>query len=571
MRYKKLFAPTLKEAPKDATLKSHEYLVRGGFIAQVGSGIYNFMPLGLRVLENIKKVVKEELNNAGAQEAILGFVTPAELWMQSKRFEKYGKELLRFKDRKENLFVLGPTHEEMMVELVKERAKSYKDLPLNLYQINTKFRDEMRPRFGLMRAREFVMKDGYSFHESVEDMQREFALMEETYRKIFMRLGLDFRVVEADSGAIGGSGSKEFMVLSESGEDTLAVCKHCDYAANIEAAKRMEPHPPCEAPIADFAKFTTPNVKSIEEVSDFLKVDPYYIIKCVAKWAYFDAERKPAFFFLRGSDDLQEVKATNSVNANELGDITEEELSGFGLAAGFIGPYALKTFVEDGLFVFDESLRDAKNLVCGANEKDYHFVGADLSQFEGLVYDDLCEVKAGDSCVVCGHELEYKKGIEVGHIFQLGTRYSEPLEARFLDRDGKAKDFVMGTYGIGVSRLISAIIEQRHDARGCIWSKESSPFAVSIIVSNIKDESQSAFAERLYADLKARGVEVLLDDRDDRYGAKMADFELVGIPLGVVVGKGLAEGEVELVERENLEKIKIKSDVAFEEILKRLY
>ena len=562
MRLSKSFVPTTKEAPKDAVLPSHIYLVRGGFISQVASGIYNFLPYGKRVLDKIRAIVKEELDKAGCQEVQLGFVTPCELWQESGRFNKYGKELLRFQDRKENCFVLGPTHEEMMVDLVRGRVTSYKQLPLNLYQINLKFRDEARPRFGLLRGREFLMKDGYSFHDSIEDMQREYRLMEKTYKKIFSRLGLEFRAVEADVGAIGGSASKEFMVLAQSGEDTIAVCTKCEYAANVEAAKRKAPTPPAEAPeFSNFEPFYTPGLTSIEELSDFFKVHPYYFVKAVAKKALYDEHEEIVLFFLRGSDELQEVKAKNVVGANELVDVSEEELESAGVVPGFIAPYEQQCQV-----VLDENLKGAKGVICGGNKKDYHLIGADLSHFDEALFADIASVQEGDLCPECGAVMKLTKGIEVGHIFQLGTRYSEAMKATFLDRDGKAKPFVMGTYGIGVSRLVAAAIEQNHDERGCVWPVAIAPYHVAIIVSNIKDEEQRAFAEELYEKLSKEGVEVVLDDRNERFGPKIKDFELIGYPYGIIIGKNLKEGKVQIIDRKTLEKI----DIAKEDVVEKI-
>jgi len=560
VRFSRLLIPTSKETPNDATLASHIYLIRGGFIQSVGgSGLYNFLPLGKKVLDKVRAVVKDELDKAGCQEVSLSFVTPASLWQESGRFEKYGKELLRFKDRKNNDFILGPTHEEMMVNLVRQTVKSYKQLPLNLYQINLKFRDEIRPRFGLMRGREFLMKDGYSFHASPEDMKREFDLMEKTYKKIFTRLGLEFRVVEADSGAIGGSGSKEFMVLADSGEDTIVVCDSCDYGANIEAAIRREKVCDVEAPEAVFAKFHTPDTKTIEDLSKFFHVDPYYLVKTVAKKALYDnGESKVVLFALRGSDELQEVKACNAVNANDLVDITEEELANAGLIAGYMSP----TVVPEGVrVVFDNNLKEATSMICGANEEGYHLIG---NSFKGIDadYHDLAAVQEGDLCSYCGEAMRYTKGIEAGHIFQLGTQYSEPLGATFLDENGKAQPMVMGTYGIGVSRLLAAIIEQNHDDKGCIWTKESAPFDLQIIISNIKDESQVALGEKLYASMLEKDVDVLLDERKDRFGAKMKDYELLGVPHAVVIGKKLSDGLVEFVSRDGM----IKEEVSAEKI-----
>jgi prolyl-tRNA synthetase len=557
MRMSRAFIPTEKEAPKDAVLPSHIYLARAGFIAQVASGLYNLLPLGKRVLKKIERIINEEMERAGAQEVELSFVTPAELWEESGRIHKFGKELLRFKDRKENLFVLGPTHEEMMVNLVRNRVSSYKQLPLNLYQIKTKFRDEARPRFGLMRAREFVMKDGYSFHASYEDLDREFDAMEASYKRILERLGLDFRIVEADSGAIGGSGSKELMVLADSGEDTLAVCDRCEYGANIEAARRSGRRDIPEAPEADFNRFETPGIKSIADLSAFFHVDPYYMLKAVAKRALYEDGDEIVLFFLRGSDDLQEVKATNACGAMELVDVDEAELEAIGLVPGFIGPLDLSSVRT----VFDSDVKGASHMICGANEPDAHYVGVDLSVLhEDAQYADLYEVKEGDGCPVCDGTLEYTKGIEVGHIFKLGTVYSEPLKAEFLNEHGKAEPFVMGTYGMGVSRLIAAVIEQHHDDKGCIWTRATAPYLVNIMVSNIKDEAQMALGESLYASLRVAGVETIIDDRKERFGFKMKDAELVGYPLTVIIGKELANGNVQLYDRAMGEKRDVPAD-----------
>ena len=505
MRFSRLLIPTTKETPNDATLASHIYLIRGGFIQSVGgSGLYNFLPLGKKILDKVRAVVKEELDKAGCQEVSLSFVTPATLWEESGRLEKYGKELLRFKDRKNNDFILGPTHEEMMVNMVRQTVKSYKQLPLNLYQINLKFRDEIRPRFGLMRGREFLMKDAYSFHASTEDMHREFSLMEETYKKIFTRLGLEFRVVDADSGAIGGSGSKEFMVLADSGEDTIVVCPDCEYGANIEAAVAKP--------------------KSYDTSTE---------IKVVAMKALYDeGETKVVHFALPASVELQDVKACNAVNANDL--VEHEET------------VAIETLIVDSALEGLDTL--------DAGEKSYA---------------DISAVQEGDACTTCGGALHYTKGIEAGHIFQLGTQYSEPLAANFLDENGKAQPMVMGTYGIGVSRLLAGIIEQNHDDKGCIWTKESAPFALQIIISNIKDDAQVALGETLYAAMLEKGVDVLLDERKDRFGAKMKDYELIGVPYAVVIGKKLADGVVEFITREGMEKEEVSAESIVDLLLER--
>ena len=562
MKFSKLFIPTTKETPSDATLPSHQYLIKGGFISQNGSGIYDFMPLGKIVLEKIKKIVKEKMDEAGALEVQFGFVTPLTLWEESGRDLTMGSEMLRFKDRKGGSFVLSPTNEESVVNMVKNRVTSYKDLPLHLYQINTKFRDEARPRFGLMRGREFLMKDGYSFHSSEDDLVREFNLMEEVYKKIYTKLGLDFRVVEADSGAIGGSGSKEFHVLANSGEDTIVVCDSCSYAANIEAAKREAKKYVFES--GDLKKVETPNCTTIEEVANFLNVKKEQTIKAVIKKAIFKEKAKIVVFFVRGSDELEETKAQNSIDALELIDAVEDEIKESGLVAGYCG---LVDLPKDTIFVVDSELKDSKAMVCGANEAGYHLVNVDLTAIENIKYADLITVQEGDICSCCGGKLSYTKGIEAGHIFQLGTKYSKAMNANFLDENGKAKPFIMGCYGIGVSRLVAAVIEQNHDEKGCIWTKSTAPFMVDIIVSNSKNEDETKTGEDIYQSLKKLGIETILDDRvNARFGFKMGDFELLGFPYAVIIGKKLSDGLVELVNRKTLEKV----DVKVEEIVAKI-
>lgn len=604
MLFSKTLLPTSKESPKDAILKSHQYLVRAGYIHQLGSGIYNFLPLGNIVLKKIESIVRKRLQQAGAQEVLLSFVTPKELWDRSGRSEQYGKELLRFSDRKNAPFLLAPTHEESITELARTYIKSYKSLPLNLYQIQLKFRDELRPRFGLLRTREFIMKDGYSFHSNEADLDREFTLMHKTYSEIFSDLGLDFRCVEADSGAIGGSGSKEFMVLADSGEDTLVVCKSCQYAANLEVAKRAKRLPPHNEkgeeilpPKADFAKFSTPNVKSISDLCAFFHIEPFWSIKAVVKKytkkssqanqkndiAIKDSAKSSknpredfAVFFLRGDDELEETKALNALNANgfealELLEASEGELADLGLIAGSIGAYSLRAIIGEKAIIFDEDLRGASEMICGANEREKHFVGVDLDLFENLCFADLAVVRQGDICACCGAELAHKKGIEIGHIFKLGTKYSAPLQAKFLDENGKEKPFIMGCYGIGISRILSAILEQKADDKGCVWSASTAPFKVVIIIANVKDKAQYDFGYALYESLKQVGVEVALDDRYLRFGAKMADFELMGVAnFAALIGKGLESNCVEIIKRDGLQKSEIDSAKALEQILKMI-
>ena len=566
MKFSKFYAPTTKEAPKDASLPSHQFLIRGGFVEQIGSGLYNYLPLGKIMHDKISRVVKEEMNEAGALEVSFSVVTSGELWKQSGRYNVFGKELLRFKDRKDNDFVISPTNEEAAVALVRGKVTSYKQLPLNLYQINTKFRDEARPRFGLLRGREFTMKDGYSFHSSKEDLKREFDLMEATYSKIFTRLGLNFRAVEADSGAIGGSGSKEFMVLASNGEDDILCCEACRYAANVEAARRKPRVSEAEAPEADAAKFLTPNAKTIKDVAEFFKVSEFYCIKAVMKKAIYEDREEVVVFFVRGDDELQETKAQNACKALELVDASEADVAKAGLSAGFCGPVGLK----DVKFFIDNELRGANNMICGANEKDYHFVGVSVSGFNEERFKDLVKVKEGDKCPVCGGNLKLSKGIEVGHIFQLGDKYSAAMNATYLDENGKAKPFLMGCYGIGISRLIAVMIEASHDEKGCIWKKECAPFDVEIIISNLKDEAGVKFAFELYESLKKAGVSVIIDDRNERFGVKMNDFELIGFPYTLLVGKEFANGKVELITRDGLSKEAIEANDAFRKIKESL-
>ncbi|OUT09687.1 proline--tRNA ligase [Campylobacter concisus] len=566
MRFSKFYAPTTKEAPKDASLPSHKFLIRGGFVEQIGSGLYNYLPLGKIMHEKISRIAREEMDEAGALEVSFSVVTSGELWKQSGRYNVFGKELLRFKDRKENDFVISPTNEEAAVALVRGKVTSYKQLPLNLYQINTKFRDEARPRFGLLRGREFTMKDAYSFHSSKEDLKREFDLMEATYSKIFTRLGLNFRAVEADSGAIGGSGSKEFMVLASNGEDDILCCEACKYAANIEAARRKARTTDAEVPEADAAKFKTPDTKTIKGVAEFFKVSEFYCIKAVIKKAIYEDREEVVVFFVRGDDELQETKAQNACKALELVDASEEEIIKAGLVAGFCGPVGLK----DVKFYIDNELKGANNMICGANEKDYHFVGVSVSGFNEERFKDLVKVKEGDKCPECGENLKLSKGIEVGHIFQLGDKYSAAMNATYLDENGKAKPFLMGCYGIGISRLIAVMIEASHDEKGCIWKKECAPFDVEIIISNLKDEEGVKFAFELYESLKKAGVSVIIDDRNERFGVKMNDFELIGFPFALLVGKEFANGKVEFITRDGLSKETIGANEAFKKIKESL-
>ncbi len=553
MRFSKFYAPTSKDAPRDAVLKSHILLSRAAYIEQLGSGLYSYLPLGLEVIENIKNIVIKHMKKAGANYLNLSFVCPLSYWDESGRSAKFGKELLRFKDRKENDFVLSPTAEEAIVALVRNKVTSYKQLPLNLFQIQTKFRDEARPRFGLFRAREFIMKDGYSFHDSTESLDAEFLNMRKAYSDILDELGLKYAIVEADSGAIGGSGSQEFMVIAPSGEDDLALCE-CGYCANIETAKRAKRTFTKEIE-ADFNKFKTPNVKTIDELAKFFKCSEHNFIKTIVKKAIFVDSEEIIAYFIRGCDELNETKALNAANALELVDASEDELIKAGLVPGFIG---LKDCPVR--FFIDSELENESDLICGANEKDYHYVGFKVTSFKQERFFDLSLVKAGDKCPKCENELKLTKGIEVGHIFKLGDKYSGAMNATFLDANGKAKPFIMGCYGIGVSRLLAVIAECSNDENGLIFDKNISAFTLQIIISDIKNEKQVSLANEIYEYCQNAGIKVLLDDRNERFGVKMSDYELIGTPYVLVIGKKLEDDLVEFRVRKDLSKIEIKTN-----------
>lgn len=589
MRFSEFFAPTTKNPPKDAVLKSHKFLIQGGFIEQIASGIYNFLPLGHRVMEKIKRIVNEEMQNVGAMQLNLSFVVPAHLWEKTDRLQKY-KELLIFCDRKNTPFVLGPTFEESVTQLAKNHIRSYKNLNVNFYQIGLKFRDEMRPRSGLLRCREFVMKDAYSFHADERALFAEFMKMQSAYEKIFTRLGLHFRVIEADSGSIGGSGSREFVVLCEDGEDEIAVCDSCDFAANIEACEKIsELLDPKHR--ANFAKFRTENLKTVDEIANFFEIPAAFVLKCVVMRPILSEKtdqnsvknlKDLAFFFMRGDQDLELTKALNAYNraarrlkipeANGLEMAQPIDLAG--LHAGYIGPYSLKNLTQSDFIFFDKNLRNQNGFVCGANENHYHFVGVDLATFQDLAYEDFVAAKNGDFCPKCAREksfqgrLTLKNGIEIGHIFKLGDRYSVPLNAMFLDRDGAEKPFIMGCYGIGVSRLVSVILEQNSDERGCVWSKKTAPFDVQIVLLGEKtapdpeNHKKNVFAENLHDFLiNEKQMDVILDDRNERFGSKMRDFELIGSHFAVIIGKDFEDGFVEIVQRNGLMKEKIPANI----------
>lgn len=545
MRWSKTFIPTLKEDPADAEVVSHKLLVRAGFIRQISRGIYDYLPLGLKVIRNIERIVREEMDRAGAQELLLPIASPAELWQESGRWELYGKELIRFKDRHERDFCLGPTHEEVITDLVRRVVRSYREMPFNLYQIQTKFRDEVRPRFGLMRGREFIMKDAYSFHVDVEDCRREYENMFQTYKRIFSRCGLKFRPVEADTGAIGGSQSHEFQVLAESGEDAIVSCNKCEYAANIQKAETRARRPAARDVTENSPKrqkVATPGKKSVAEVAEYLKLSPDKFIKTLV---YKTDQNELVAALVRGDHEINELKLQAVLGSREVALADEAEVEAqTQLAAGFLGPIGLKLRT-----VADLSVQGMRGAVAGANEPNAHYVEVDQERdFTPAAFADLRLAAAGDSCPRCDDgSLESYRGIEVGQIFYLGRKYSESLGATYLDSEGRERPIEMGCYGIGISRLAAAAIEQNNDANGIIWPFAIAPFHVLLLPINYQDKTIQEVSDRLYRELQQRGIEVLLDDRDERPGVKFKDADLIGVPMRVTIGaKGLKKGCVEL-------------------------
>lgn len=543
MKQSALLNATLREAPADAEAISHQLLVRAGYIRQLVAGIYTFLPLGKRVLNKIEQIIREEMDRAGALEILMPTMQPADLWQQSGRLASYGPELIRLQDRHERDFVLGPTHEEVMTTLIKNEINSYKNLPLNLYQIQTKFRDERRPRFGLLRGREFLMKDAYSFDTDWDGLEKSYQKMYDAYVKIFKRLGLTFRAVDADPGNIGGEGgSHEFMVLAESGEDIIATCTSCKYAANMEKAtgkiKTTPPQSP-STPDEPIQKIHTPNTHTIEKLAATLNIEPSTIIKTLL----YLADDKPVAVLIRGDYDVNEVKVKNYLHADNLvlaDTKTVEQITG--TTPGYVGPIGLSI----PLFI-DQSITTMKHALIGANEVNVHLKNVVPGRdFPLTNIGDFRNVRENDRCPHCDGSLHLSRGIEVGHIFKLGTKYSEKLQATFLDHTGKEKKMIMGCYGIGITRLLAAIVEQHHDENGIIWPKAIAPFHVHIIPVWMKDEKQRKLAQTLYDQLWKKGVEVLLDDRSEKPGVKFHDADLMGIPIQIIVGRAIQEGLVEV-------------------------
>jgi prolyl-tRNA synthetase len=542
MRTSQFFISTLKEAPSEAEVISHKLMLRAGLIRKLGSGLYTWMPLGLRVLRKVESIVREEMNRAGAVELLMPAIQPAELWQESGRWEQFGPQMLKIKDRHERDFCFGPTHEEVITDIARKEIRSYRQLPLNFYQIQTKFRDEIRPRFGVMRAREFVMKDAYSFHAGAQDLEREYRNMYDTYSRIFSRLGLKFRAVAADTGAIGGTGSHEFHVLADSGEDAIAYSTASDYAANVEFANAVAPLTPRGPATQKMHKVSTPGKTTCEEVTVMLGLPLSQSVKALAVMH----EEQISMLLVRGEHQLNEAKVSKLPGLNPFRFATEKEIEArIGCRPGYIGPVGLP---EEITVIADRSVAAMNDFVCGANEAGYHLTGVNFGRdlAEPLVAD-IRNAVAGDPSPDGKGRLEICRGIEVGHVFQLGSKYSKAMSATFLDESGKAQVMEMGCYGIGVSRIVAAAIEQGNDERGIIWPLPMAPFQVAIApIGYRKNAEVKHVADHLHDELQSAGIEVLLDDRDERPGVMFADLELIGIPHRITVGeRGLKDGKVE--------------------------
>lgn len=550
MRQSKLLSATLREAPSEAETASHQLLLRAGYIRQLAAGVYTYLPLGRRVLRKIEAIVREEMDTSGAQEIYMPSMQPAELWKESERFEVYGKELITLQDRHGREFVLGPTHEEVVTTLIRNEISSYRKLPVTVYQLQSKFRDERRPRSGLLRGREFIMKDAYSFDMNLEGLDHSYQQMYDAYHRIFNRCGLKFRAVHADSGAIGGEGgSHEFMALADIGEDTVAICTSCDYAANLEQAEGLKPlnkESSVEAPAIE--KFHTPDLRTIEQLVGELNINSEQIIKTLI----YEGDGQIFAVVVRGDHEVNEIKVSKYVGASEI-QLTDYAAvkSLTGVETGFVGPVGLELTI-----LVDDAVAGMKHGITGAGERDYHLRNVVPGRDFGMKHvGDFRNVVEGEACPHCeAGVLHFRQGIEIGHVFKLGTKYSEKLGASYLDRSGKSQPMIMGCYGIGISRLMSAIVEQNHDDQGIMWPAALAPYQVHILIMSIKDSEQLAVAEALYTQLSRLGIETLLDDRDERAGVKFKDSSLIGIPLTVVVGKEAAHGRVELTERSSAEK-----------------
>lgn len=570
MKMSKLFVQTLREFPSDAEVISHKMLARAGYIRKLTSGVYNYLPLMWRVLKKVENIVREEMDAAGAQELLMPFVQPKELWEESGRWEAYGRELMRLKDRHDRVMCLGPTHEEIITAIARDGLKSYKQMPVNLYQIQSKFRDEVRPRYGLLRGREFIMKDAYSFDTSEEGLDKEYQNMARAYKRIFERCGLDTKMVQSDSGAIGGSVSHEFMVITDTdaGENDVFYCD-CGYAANSNHAVSTLPKAIVDGKdyFTETKIIDTPETHSIEELSKFLNIPSTLILKSLV----YIVDKKPVIALIRADKAVEETKLMNAVGGMDIRIASSAEIAelmadhGFDAVPGFIGPKGM----TDIQIIADETVKDMRNFVVGINVTDKHLVGANLCDLGigEIKYADIRLVEAGEFCPECGKPLSVTKGIEVGNIFKLGTKYSKPMNAVYLDKNGKSHPYIMGCYGIGISRTAAAAVEAHYDEHGIKWPISIAPYHVVIVPVNIQDKLQMEVAEKMYADLKNAGVEVVLDDRDERAGVKFKDADLIGFPYRVTVGKTITEGLVEYKTRETGEIEKVTPETATEHLI----
>ncbi|MRH42296.1 proline--tRNA ligase [Aquibacillus halophilus] len=565
MKQSETLIPTLREVPADADIKSHQLLLRAGFIRQTASGVYSFLPLGKRVLRKVEEIVREEMDNAGASEMFMPALQPSELWMETGRWNTFGPELMRLRDRHDREFALGATHEEIITSLIRDEVKSYKKLPLKLYQIQTKFRDEKRPRFGLLRGREFIMKDAYSFHDSFESLDTAYQKMYQAYSNIFSRCGLNFRAVIADSGAMGGKDTHEFMVLSEVGEDTIAYSDTSDYAANIEMAPVVTNYTKSSEELKEMEKVATPNQKTMQDVADFLN----HSLAKGLKTLMFKVDDKLVLVVTRGDHEVNDIKLKNLFEASIVELATEEETkTAIGAGFGSLGPVNVSEGIE---VVADSAVQYVSNVSCGANADGYHYVNVNPDRdFQISQYADLRFIEEGDPSPDGNGTILFAKGIEVGHVFKLGKFYAEKMGAKYLDDQGKANTMIMGCYGIGVSRTLAAIVEQYHDENGITWPTKVAPFHVHLIAINSKKEEQKQLADEVYQTLKSAGIEVLYDDRKERAGVKFADSDLVGIPYRITVGKRADEGYVEFKHRTTGEQSELHQSELLESIKKLL-
>ncbi len=566
MRWSQFYLFTTREVPSDAEVVSHRLMIRSGMIKKVAAGIYTYMPYGWRSLQKLSTIVRRELEAAGATELSMPAVQPAELWEESGRWQEYGKELLRIQDRHNRDFCFAPTAEEVITDIVRRDVSSYRQLPINLYQIQEKFRDEIRPRFGLMRGREFLMKDGYSFHTDDASLDDSYQAMQQAYCRIFEACGLEYSVVEADTGNIGGSSSHEFMVLAETGESAVVRCAECHYAANTEKATTRGLLAPPALPANERQLVPTPGAKSVEEVSTLLQIEPSQVVKTLL----YETEDGLVAALVRGDREINEIALTNHLGVQHLTLASEEKVrAATGAPVGYAGPVGLDESIRQ---VADSSVRELDGWVCGANQGDAHYTGCRWERDAGTVeWADILLVEPGDPCPKCGRPLDGFRGIEVGHIFKLGTKYSEKLSCTFLDNEGQSHSMPMGCYGLGIGRTVAAAIEQNHDEDGIIWPRPLAPFEVLVNVLNPKDPEVSAAADAIYASLREAGVDVLYDDRDERPGVKFKDADLIGIPVRIVVGgRSLAQGTVELSHRRDRERHAVAPDAVVSRVLEWL-